>query len=188
MDLPDGLLVRLSGALALLLGLFLVWLLSGWRGTPNPSTGKAVLRYSPPFRLAGAVTLALAFAFPLLAGSVLLAHPPLSFWEQAAAAGIGMAVALGGGYAGREVLWGHALVTDVGVEQISPWWGCRRLAWVQVVQVRHGDGYITLYGLEGACLHFPVYWTGHDLLLAHAVRHVGPDLVRPPATDGAAQP
>ena len=174
MNDADRWIVPVGVATAQLLCLALIWLLSGWKGAADRSTNTALLCYNPLMRGTGLLMLFLGICFPVLVTVLVIAFPPPETWDYVGVAVLATAVALGGCYVWRETRWAYALVSDVGVERYSPWYGATFLNWQDVVRAEIGpSGVVTLRFRSGGKMFFAVYWAGLDLLAEAAEQHLG---------------
>jgi hypothetical protein len=83
------------------------------------------------------------------------------------------------GYVGfLEGLYGHAVLTEEGIEQYSPWWGARSLLWFEVERVYfYQVGAVFLRGTNRRRISFSAFWSGRKKLKDAIRQHVGPELI-----------
>ncbi len=142
-------------------------------GKLDPATGELVMTYSLPLRVVG---VGLGLLAPTLLIVLLLAAPPKG-QEQVLAAGIGGTVfALLGGFLLLETLRFRVVVSDEGLRSHSPWRPVRFLPWEEVTFVTSHSptNYLVFHGKGRRRVRVPLWFTGLDLLVAAARRHLPP--------------
>jgi hypothetical protein len=142
-------------------------------GKLDPVTGELVMTYSLPLRVVG---VGLGLLVPILLIVVLLAVP-LKNEQEALGLGIGgTAFTLLGGFLLLETLRFRVIVSEEGLRSHSPWRPVWSLRWEEVRSVTSHSptSYFVFRGRGGRRVRVPLWFTGLDLLVAAARRHLPP--------------
>jgi hypothetical protein len=142
-------------------------------GKLDPVTGDLLMTYSLPLRVVG---VGLGLLVPALLIVVLLAVP-LKNEQEALGLGIGgTAFALLSGFLLLETLRFRIIVSEAGIRSHSPWRPVRFLPWekIELVTSHSPSWHLVFHGQGGRGVRVPLWFTGLDLLVAAARRHLPP--------------
>jgi hypothetical protein len=142
-------------------------------GKLDPVTGELLMTYSLPLRVMG---VGLGLLVPTLLIVLLIAVPPKK-QEEVLAVGIGgTAFTLLAGFLLLETLRFRIVVSEAGLRSHSPWRPVRFLPWEEVRSVTSHSptSYFVFHGRGGRRVRAPLWFTGLDLLVAAARRHLPP--------------